>query len=169
MKFDDYDATIITGNYAHMTWRAKFWLFVDQPSPDACWEWQGKRYQNGYGCFAKQDRGELAHRVAYRLEVGDPGQLMVCHRCDNRSCVNPRHLFLGTARDNILDAAKKHRLRPARGEQAGKSKLSTDDVQQIRRLYAAGVCKQRELAERYSVSTKQVSVIVNRKQWAHLR
>lgn len=78
---------------------------------EGCWFWLGPLYPKGYGSFWYQGRNVGAHRAAYELFVGPvPPGLSVCHRCDVPCCVNPEHLFLGTARDNLLDASAKGRL-----------------------------------------------------------
>ena len=94
----------------------RFWRFVNKSTID-CWLWTGYIGKNGYGRFkANKDIG--AHRFAYQLLKGPiPAGLFVLHRCDVRHCVNPEHLFLGTQRDNILDAQSKGRL--ARGDTHG--------------------------------------------------
>lgn len=73
-----------------------------------CWEWNGTRWSSGYGrCL----RNRQAHRVAWEAVNGPiPDGLLVCHRCDNRPCIRPDHLFLGTQHNNLMDASAKHRL-----------------------------------------------------------
>jgi len=72
---------------------------------NSCWEWQGYRKPNGYGFYA----GQYTHRLAYKLFIGDIGDMNVCHTCDNPSCCNPEHLFLGTQSDNANDMVAKKR------------------------------------------------------------
>jgi len=82
-------------------------------NPNSCWEWQGQTDKDGYGRFATRVLGKtkawMAHRFSYSYYKQDPGKLFVCHSCDNTSCVNPDHLWLGTHKDNMRDMKSKNR------------------------------------------------------------
>jgi len=81
-------------------------------SPSGCWEWIAASRGNGYGCFKLNGKSIDAHRVSFMLFKGDiPKNTLVCHTCDNKKCVNPEHLFLGTYKDNFNDAVKKGRIK----------------------------------------------------------
>jgi hypothetical protein len=91
----------------------RFYNHVGRPTPAGCWEWTGVLGGRGYGKFRFDDKMQPAHRVSWQITFGEiPDGLLVCHHCDNRLCVRPEHLFLGTASDNALDAYRKGRLNP---------------------------------------------------------
>src|SRR3990167_8808395 len=86
--------------------RKRFWLRVQKGR--SCWEWQGGITQSGYGRFHCMNDEIPAHRISYLLTKGDiPRQLLVLHHCDNKRCVRPTHLFVGTTTDNMRDALRK--------------------------------------------------------------
>ena len=137
--------------------------------PD-CIEWVGNfSTKTGYGRFSWMYKDYNAHRVSYQVHRGDiPDGLMVLHdpvSCNNRRCVNPDHLRVGTPRDNQHD--RRASGTDTRGEQVFGSKLTESDVIAIRRLRAAGV-PENELAEQFGVHRTNVNYIVNRKTWTHL-
>lgn len=153
----------------------RFWSKVDKRSPFECWEWKGGKTTAGYGSIGLGTREEghgYAHRLSYQLATGtDPGDLYVCHKCDNPGCVNPHHLFLGTPRVNSHDARDKGRqILPAvrAGETNNKAKLTEPDVRDIfeRRV------NRREplatLAREYNVTEANISAIAKRKTWKHI-
>lgn len=143
-----------------------FWSKVRQS--DGCWEWTGAlNGERGYGvgCFDGKTKG--AHRYSYELHNGPiPDGLFVCHRCDNRKCVNPDHLFLGTHQDNMDDMVAKGRDVGMfkSGERNPGAKLTADDVQRLRELAATGVSRI-ELAADFGISLTQVGKILRGEKW----
>lgn len=89
---------------------------------NACWEWRGRINQYGYGILGFNNKKYMAHRISYIIHVGEIKEgLYICHKCDNRKCVNPSHLFMGTAKDNTRDRLKKARaIRMPRKNEIGK-------------------------------------------------
>ena len=144
-----------------------FTKIVQSPNPDACWAWTGRVLPGprGYGSLKVDGRETLAHRLMWELTNGPiPDGLCVCHRCDNPPCCNPDHLFLGTKKDNTLDALEKGRLFNPKGEQNPNAKLTADRVREIRS--ASGTI--RELATRYGVSPALIGFIRQRRAWRHI-
>lgn len=130
-----------------------------QEMPSGCHEWTGHVMPNGYG-QVRHNGTAYAHRVAYELHRGAvPEGLYVLHRCDNRKCVNPEHLFLGTFNDNMADMVEKQRQ--AHGERNGHAKLTDDQVRAIRRA----VGTQREIAKQFGVTPSLISMIRSRRIW----
>lgn len=128
-----------------------------------CWLWTGALSIKGYGIGSVNGNAQRAHRLAHVAFIGDiPLGLVVCHRCDVRSCVNPAHLFLGTQRQNLADMVAKGRS--PRGAAAGGAKLTEASVLAIRqdtRAYS-------EVAEQYGIHPKSVGNIKRGFTWGHL-
>lgn len=121
-----------------------FWPKVATGEPDACWPWKAGVSKSGYGTFTIAGRNRSAHRVAYELANGvtlPPGRAtVVMHICDVPICCNPRHLRLGTPKDNTRDAKAKGRMAPARKGSANEwAKFTDDEVREIRRLHNEGM------------------------------
>lgn len=135
----------------------------------SCWNWIGN-LAAGYGRIqlpnAKSGgKGVGAHRVSYRVFVGQiPNGFFVCHRCDNPRCINPKHLFLGTPKDNTQDCIRKGRKAVCRGEQVTISKLTEDQVRRIKQSSLT----QPELASQYGVNQSSISRILSGDNWRHV-
>lgn len=144
----------------------RFWAKVNKG--DGCWEWAAGTSRRGYGLIrGEPPTGNLgAHRASWEMHFGPvPAGLLVCHRCDNRKCVRPDHLFLGTPADNMLDRDAKGRQ--ARGAVNGKAVLVEGQVQAVRAMLAMGF-SQRKVAKRIGTSASAVCHIASGKNWRHL-
>ncbi len=131
---------------------------------DGCWEWAGSKGVRGYGSF-KFNETLKAHRFSYLLYVGPiPDGMSVCHKCDNPSCVNPDHLFLGDHFANMRDKMAKGRGNHLVGSSHPRSRLTEDDVRAIR----ADTRFQVEIAKAFGIKQAQVSEIKRRVAWAHV-
>lgn len=167
--------------YDSTTNEARFWTRVDKSGPihpvlgTACWLWTAGKSRGGYGEM-KVAKGvdAYAHRLSWGIAFGEiPPGMWVLHRCDNPTCVNPQHLFLGTQTDNMRDAVRKRRHvsgfminRPV-GERHGSAKMIESDVVEIRRLAASGIGSA-EIAQRIGISRQAVRGVVSGRSWRHV-
>jgi hypothetical protein len=143
----------------------KFWANVDRHSPDECWWWTGRNRDGRYGILTHRGKGAGAHRISYEIHIGAiPKGMLVCHTCDNPACVNPKHLFLGTPKDNMQDKMAKGRGRHLKGDKNPASRLTTSKVIAIRERARNGE-SQRALAREYGICQQTVSEIVLHKIW----
>lgn len=146
-----------------------FWSRVRKT--DGCWLWLGHLIK-GYGSFHTPTKRHTAHRLAYELLVGPiPDGLYLCHRCDNRKCVNPAHLFIGTHQDNMRDMRSKGRSKhsfwgrdTASGSKNNRAKLSEPDVVAIRN----SAMTNREVADAYRLDMSTVHDLRARHTWRHV-
>ena len=153
-----------------MSLEERFWSKVlITADDDKCWLWTAAFHTRDYGWFRYKGKSTRANRVAWILpNYVIPDGMEICHSCDNTSCVNPKHLFLGTHEENMKDMMSKGRHRAFRGEAVGISKLKEPQVIEMRRKYAAGGITQRELGIKFEVSLDTVHAIINRKTWKHI-
>lgn len=146
-----------------------FYSHVDIKGLFDCWEWTAHRNQNGYGRFRINSIRWSAHRLAWFLVHGAiPEGIEVLHKCDNRACCNPAHLFLGTQKDNMDDMILKGRKAIIYGSKHANAKLNEDDILKIKRLYGLGYRKC-ELAKQYNVTDGAIAHIVDGRSWLHVQ
>lgn len=156
---------------------AQFWRHVQRSDDSgACWVWQGATDRRGYGSVRHGDHTDKAHRVAWVLAYGPlPDGAWVLHRCDNRPCCRPAHLFLGDAAANMQDMAAKRRQWlqqcPARvqGEGNRQAKLTDALVRTLRQRYATGMVRLRDLAQEYGLGRSTVGDAVRGRRWKHVQ
>jgi len=133
---------------------------------DGCWEWNAFVNKNGYGQIGFRGALVYAHRAAWTLANGPiPDGLFVCHKCDNRKCCNPEHMFLGTFEDNMNDKVQKGRQARPIGEKSPTSKLTWEQVREIRERYKNETIMQSVLAKEYGVSASAISHVITNRTW----
>lgn len=134
-----------------------------------CWLWVGGKDSNGYGLINLYGKNDRVHRVAWRYpNYIIPEGMEICHSCDNPACCNPKHLFLGTHKENMDDMNAKGRNVNVRGESVFTSKLTEFQVLEIRRRYAAGGITQKQLGIEYGIATINIWMIIHRRHWDHV-
>ena len=139
---------------------------------NGCWEWQGKLNADGYGSFNETRNSEKkeisAHRRSYEIFKGQiPQGMQVCHSCDNPSCCNPEHLWIGTSNDNTRDSIKKGRRPNEKKRAIAAGKLTEEQVKEIRESFKNG-SSPKELHEKYKISQSQISGILTYRFWRHV-
>ena len=153
----------------------RFWTKIEKRDGSECWIWKGAVKSDGYGNFCsgiKQFVG--AHKMSWEIKHGKkvPDGMCVCHHCDTPLCVNPAHLFLGTAKENAADASKKGRLKgreTPKGSQHGRAKITEIVVQAIRKDFSEQNLPRKNLAEKYQIPYGTVAHILAGRTWRHIQ
>lgn len=146
---------------------------------NACWHWKGSVSSWGYGQFFDGERNIVAHWFLLPKRPDSRKGIQACHHCDNRICVRPSHIFLGTRSDNIRDCVAKGRLRAengraaalkaCRGEGSPKHKLTEDNVREIRRSYSLKLSTMVELGKKYGISYSVINGVIHGRTWRHVK
>lgn len=153
----------------------RFMKYVNKT--DSCWLWIGSNDgKRGYGKFSYIGKRFNSHRFSYMVHKGEiPKGMCVCHSCDVPSCINPEHLFIGTYKQNSQDMVDKGRQNSVKGTKQGLSKLTEEQVLEIRKKYI--YCKNRilssgysipKLSKEYNVSIDTIWNIIHKKTWKHI-
>lgn len=137
----------------------------------SCWEWTGCKDRAGYGifgiCINKKGVAKKASRISWELKNGPIiNGLFVLHKCDNPGCIRPEHLFLGTQQDNVRDCSNKGRI--SRGSNRPASKLTGEQVLEIRKIHKNGSKTYTKTSRQFNVSETLIRTIVSRKWWRHI-
>ena len=133
-----------------------------------CWIWQVSK-NKGYGIFRYNHKLYYAHRFSFEYFIGEiPENFLICHRCDVPACVNPAHLFIGTHLDNATDKYNKGRDNHAKGEKHGNSKLTEQQIIEIRTLTKVTNILKKEIAAIYDITPSHLSRIKNGRMWQHV-
>ncbi len=146
----------------------RIWKHINKKSDIECWEWMGVKDKNGYGRIRINKKMYSSHRIIYELICGPiPESICVCHSCDNPSCCNPNHLFLGSQSDNIKDMIIKGRWRKANNfkELNGAHKLTQQQVNKIRNLYSTSLYTYKELAIKFKMCKESIGHIIRYETW----
>lgn len=148
--------------------KCRFYSKINIVNKTECWTWTGWSNKKGYGRFGIDGKNWLAHRAMWLFVYGILSEEQcVLHKCDNPTCVNPHHLFLGTPQDNVADCVFKNRQ--AKGEKKPKAKLTKKDVIEIRKNTAIGgygICP--ILAKKFNVSIATIYNIKYKQSWKHI-
>lgn len=148
----------------------RFWEKVSKADhPLDCWEWIAAGRGLGYGCLKIAGRVYDSHRLSWLIHFGDiPTGQYVCHKCDNRRCVRPDHLFLGTPQNNFDDMRSKGRERRAVGERCHAAKITADIVTQIRTLALDPSLSYTDIGNLFGIERTTAAQIARGRAWKHV-
>ena len=144
----------------------RFFGRINIQGDDDCWLWEGAKCKDDYGQIRINHKDKRVHRLMWEMVNGPiPDGYFICHHCDNPPCVNPKHLFLATPKQNSQDCVSKNRFKSNIGELNPRAKLTLEQVEEIRELYKRKKPTLISLAEIYKVSIQCIFRIVNYISW----
>jgi hypothetical protein len=147
----------------------RFEKFADIKETTKCIEWTGYYGTTGYGVLMVNRMPKKTHRLSYQIYNGKiPEGMWVLHKCDNSRCVNPKHLYIGDSKRNVHDMLERNRHVSPLGEKNGKSKLTNDQVREIKIILKKSN-KIRETARKFNVSRYAIQDIKSGKTWSHIK
>ena len=144
----------------------RFWEKVYVKDENDCWLWIGGQ-SKGYGTFWVTSRNYGAHVISFRIanpNINIVGEIL--HTCDNKICVNPKHLTIGSHSQNMKDAALRGQI--DKGEDCHNARFSEENILEIRRMFTTGYYSINELAERWHTTRRAIQLIVYRQKWKHI-
>ena len=145
------------------------WKYINKGREDSCWECNHCPDKDGYGRMCIDYKTIKCHRLVYELTFGPiPDGLFVLHKCNNPKCCNPNHLYIGTAKENNNQCLGEGRFISSLGERNGQSKLTAQNIIDIKKLYSSGEYYQKDLGKIFGVKISQISRIINKKRWKHI-
>jgi len=150
--------------------KKRFWSKVDKRGENECWNWIGRLNQNSYGQFDLNKSPKKSHRISLFLEKGEPpiDKQFALHTCkQNPKCCNPNHLYYGNYKDNERDKVKDGTH--SKGETQGSSKLTEEQVREIRKKYIPYKYTIKKLSKEYFISQAVICEIINNKYWKHVQ
>ena len=147
--------------------KERFFSKIIKKEDYECWGWRGALCNGGYGCFTMNKRVKPAHRASWEIHNGPiPKGLWVLHKCDNKICSNPDHLFLGNAKENVHDMISKGRN--IRGELSCHAKLTSNDIINIRKEYLNKNATYLEISRKYYVNASHIGRIIRKERWNNI-
>lgn len=171
VQHGQYKIIKMTNQYSSRTPLEYLLQNIEEDEYSGCWNWIGNMFQGGYGQFKHRKflgktTGINASRASWLIHNGPlDSYLFVLHKCDNRRCVNPSHLYVGTQKDNMKDCTVKQRIN--KGEDRPQSKLTEENVREIKDLKIRQF-SYREIAKKYNVTPNAVVSIVRGITWSHV-